>query len=371
MKSALRPTRIAFEVDVLRREEVQVDATGEPILDETGEPRPYKVHLLSFGAMTSFLGGAAKFGGLLVGGYILAAVHGSYVPLFAFDVLTNIGFIVCILYGCHPDRAPRDVRLIELFHRVPTDSAAGVRAGAVEAGRSIVAAGLREFAESVRDAVRFLRQPTQRSLCWLLLGAWVVEIVNEFYEGGMIVRHVLHGSDNAVRYSQIAWSAATILTLAFVPVLARRVEHLGKIFLITMLLDGVAIAVAGRISGAGVSAAIAPFAVVLCFDQGLTRTSDALIGLAQNSASSAALRGRIAAAFAIVVLVSAMFAEVASTALAESVGIPGMLFRVGVAQVALMLVVVAAGGRALWRFGLRSAERSSLVPGRPSVGVAA
>lgn len=358
MKTALRPTRIAFEVDLLRREETQVDARGAPLLDERGEPLPYKVHLLSLGAMTSLLRSAARFGGLLLGGRILAAVHGSYVPLFAFDVLTNLGFIAFVVYGCHPTLAPREVRLRELVRRVEADGAGGVRESAAATGRSLVAAGLREFASSLREAARFLRQPAQRPLCWLLLGAWAVEVASEFYDGRMIVRHVLHGSSEAVRHAEIAWTVVSVVLLALLPALTRRVGSLGKIFLVTMLLDGVAIAVAGRVSAAGAAVAIAPFVATLAIDQGLTLTSGALVGVAQNSASSAAMRGRIAASYALVVIVSDMFAEGASTMLSEAVGIPGMLVRVGLAQVALMAAVAALGGRRLWSFGLRSAERA-------------
>jgi hypothetical protein len=363
MKTALGPTRIAFRVDLLRREQVQVDADGAPVLDELGGLRAYKVHLLTFSALPSFLRGASTFAGLILGGAIMARLHGRYVPLFVFDVVTNLGFIAFVFFGCHPDRAARGAHLGELLGHDAEAGAASVRAHAHSAGRSMVAEGLREFVISLREAVQFLRRPEQRPLCWLLLGAWVVEVVNEFYDGRMIVRHVLHGSDDAVRYSELVWSAATIVIVALIPALARRVGNLGKIFLATMLVDGIVIALAGRVCGTGATAAIVPFGSLIALDRGLTETSNTLVELAQNSASSAAIRGRIAASYAFVVIISDMFAEGAATALADAFGIPGMLTRVGAAQVALMIVVAALGGSKLWSFGIRSTERAALARG--------
>ena len=371
MKTALLPTRTAFEVDLLRREEVQIDASGAPITDEQGNPRAYKVHLLSFRTITSFLRATAGFGGLLLGGRILAVVHNSYATLFTVDVVTNVGFIAFITWGCHPEHAPRDVRLRELFGESDGAGAPGVRASAAAEGRSIIATGMREFIVSLREAWSFLRHPEQRPLCWLLVGAWTIEVVNEFYHGGMIVLHVLHGSAEAMRHAEIVWSAGAVVILAVLPVLSQRVSQLGKIFVLTMLVDGIVIAAAGRVSAVAAATAIVPFTALLAADRGLTLTSDALIGLAQNSASSAAIRGRIAASYAMVVIVSDMLAEIVSTALSEKVGIPGMLMRVGVAQVVLMAVVLALGGRRLWNFGLRSTEATSLAPAASTTGIVA
>jgi hypothetical protein len=361
MKTALRPTRIAFQVDLLRREQVQIDARGVPVLDELGGQRAYKIHLLTFSALPSFLRGASTFAGLLLGGAILARLHGRYVPLFVFDVVTNLGFIAFIFFGCHPERGTRGARIGELLGDAEAGTAS-VRANAHAAGRSIVAAGLREFGTSLREAVQFLRRAEQRPLCWLLLGAWVLEVVNEFYDGRMIVRHVLHGSDDAVRYSELVWSAAALVIVALIPALVRRVGHLGKIFLLTMLVDGIVIALAGRVCGVGAAAAIVPFGSLIALDRGLTESSSTLVELAQNSASSAAIRGRIAASYAFVVIISDMFAEAAATALSDAFGIPGMLTRVGASQVALMIVVAVLGGRKLWSFGIRSTERAALPP---------
>ena len=362
MRTALRPTRSAFEVDLLREERVQTDAAGEPLRDELGAPRKYKVHLLSFGAMTSLLRTTATFVGLLAGGQILEAVHQSYVPLFAFDIGTNLCFVAVLVWLCHPERGARPIAARELVVDPESGAAGTVRGQASATGRSIALVALREFGASLRQAWDFLRRPEQRPLAWFLFGAWMIEVIAEFYDGRMIVRHSLEGSADAVRYAEIAWSVATMLVLALLPALARRVGSLGKIFLITMFLDGLAITAAGHLAGVGSSVAIVPFVSVIALDRGLTSASSTLAELAQNSASSAAIRGRIAAAWAFVVILSDIFAEGAATALSEAVGLPGMLLRIGAAQVLAMLVVALLGGRRLWSFGLRTAQTSASPP---------
>jgi hypothetical protein len=362
MRTALRPTRAAFEVDLLRKEEVQLDARGEPLLDETGAPRPYKVHLLSLSALVSLLRTLATFAGLLLGGRILEAVHQSYVPIFAFDIGTNVCFIVVLALGCHPERGARGWTLGELFRDPEHDAAGTVRGRARAEHRSIIRVALAEFGTSVREAWRFLKRPEQRPLCWLLFGAWMVEVINEFYDPRMIVRHTLASSAETVRYAEITWSLAEVVILALLPALARRTGSLGKVFLASMLLDGIVIAAAGRVAALGASGALVPFVTFLAFDRGLTQTSSTLADLAQNSASSAGMRGRIAAAWAFVVILSDIFAEGAATAVSEAVGLPGMLLRIGLAQTAAMIVVALLGGRALWHFGLRSTEARPSAP---------
>ena len=345
MKTALRPTRIAFQVDLLRRQDVQVDAHGDPLEDERGEPRLYKVHLLSFESMISVLKSVAVFGGLLLGGKILAAAGGRYTPLLVVDVITNCCFIAVVFFGCHPDRTMRGASLRDLRG---DDHGAGVGILA------LLLRGARELGASLRDTVRFLAHRDQRALVWLLFGAWIVEVVTEFYDGKMLVKHVLHRSDDAVRWAEIGWLALEIAVVAMLPLLSRRVGSLGKIFLFTMLIDGIVIAIAGRLSIAGAAAHFLPFALLLGLDRGLTSTSTMMSSLAQNSASSAGMRGRIAATFALVVIISDIGAEIASTEISERIGLPSMLMWIGIVQVSLMILVALVGGKRLWSFGLRS-----------------
>jgi hypothetical protein len=337
MKTALRPARIAFEADLLVEELPQLDAGGQPLADEVGQPLHYKRHLLTFTALLSFLNVGATFCGLLAGGKLLELAVGDFWKVYACDVATNVIFLAVFVGSCRPlgqgdDRTASGPRL-----RTPP---------------------LRDFFGSLRAALGFLRSPAQRPLLCLLAGGWMVEVATEFYDGKMILKHVFPGTDDNVRHAQIAWSLVSLGVLAGLPALAARVGRLGRIFLATMLLDGLAIAVAGRVAMAPVAAAIGPFVGALALDRALTDTSGTLMTLAQISACRAEMRGRVAATYAFVVLVSDVVAEGVATAASDSIGIPRMLVAVGLAQVALMAVVAGIGGRALWNFGLhaRAAE---------------
>lgn len=355
MKTALRPTRKAFAVDLLGHEAQQLDANGSPLLNERGEPRTYKLHLLSMTALVSTLLAIATLLGLLLGGRILDAVHGVYWPLFAFDVLTNLGFMLVVALGCHPTQRLRDTgvrgMVREIFRpttpHVPTVENSGSTPGI-----------LRRFFVSLRDGARFLLQRDQRALLGLLAGTWIIEVVSEMYSGRMIVRRVLHGSRNALRHAELSWAIVGVVGALLLPALARRVGNLGRTFLITMVIDGVLIAIAGRVAGLGVPRAVLPFAVVLAIDHTLTLASDTLSELAQSSASSAEMRGRIAALYGFVVLLGDIGAEIVATAVSEAIGVPAMLVRIGLVQIALVSLIALLGGRALWSFGLRT-EKST------------
>lgn len=357
MKSALRATRSAFEVDLLRQQEVQRDAAGAVLADERGQPKLYKLHLLTAAGMLSFLRAAATLAGLLVGGRLLSAVGGSYVPILIFDALTNLGFVAFVALGCHPDRPAGQVRWRDLCGEPEGGGRLLDRVRAT--GRSLLGEAGREFATSLREVVRFLRQPEQRPLFYLLVGQWTLAIINEFYDGRMMTKHILHGSDEDVRHAEILWSVAETAVLACIPALARRVASLGKIILLTLFLDGAVMAIAGRLSGLGAVTAIAPFVGVLAADRVLWMAGNSLADLAQNSATSSAMRGRLIAVFDFVVLSTALLAQGLATALADRYGIPGTLFRVGIAQLVLIAVIAIAGGRALWSFGLRSAPTTA------------
>jgi hypothetical protein len=143
-----------------------------------------------------------------------------------------------------------------------------------------------------------------------------------------------------------------ILGAALLPLVVRRVASLGKIFLVTMLVDGLVIAAAGQVAGAAAATAVLPFAAILCLDQSLTLASTTLTEVAQNSVSSAAMRGRIAGTYAIFVIVGDMMSEGLATLAEARWGIPGLILRLGFVQVALMAILALVGGRRLWSFGL-------------------
>ncbi len=125
------------------------------------------------------------------------------------------------------------------------------------------------------------------------------------------------------------------------------------------------IAAAGQVAGAAAATAVLPFTAILCMDQGLTLASTTLSSVAQNSVSSAAMRGRIAGTYAIFVIIGDMMSQGLATLAEARWGIPGLVLRLGFLQVALMSILALLGGRRLWNFGLRvdaaSAPEKTLV----------
>jgi len=351
-KTTFRPTRIAFAVDLLSSESPQIGPDGEPLVDERGRPLTYKTHLLAMTSLVGALAALATLAGLLLGGRILALAAGSYTPLFVVQALSHVGFATIVFFGCHPTARAREVRLRDLGFD-PGDPSNG-EPSSTSARLSPVGA-IRHFGRSLWEGARFLAMPQQRPLLILLCGAALVEFVTESYDGRMIVRHVLHGTDDSLRHAELAWSLVAVVGVAAIPALARAVGSLGRVFLLTMLIDGIAIFLAGRIARAQMPSAIVPFVVVLASDHSLTLASNSLTDLAQNSASSAAMRGRIAGTYAFVVILGDMIVEALATPFSERLGIPRMLGSVGVLQIVLVAGLAIWGGKRLWRFGLREA----------------
>lgn len=326
MKTALRATRIAFSVDLLQAE------TDTELLDETGAPLRRKTHLLPLLSLVGFFSTLALLGGLIAGGEIMKWVHGRAHWLFGFDVLTNLGFVAVVAVACRP---PRDL----------------TRRAAPLGGKAFL-----KFWRSQVEGIRFLAAPAQRPLLALLAGAWIVEVITESFDGRMVIKHVLHGSDDAVRHAEIGWALVAAIGAALLPLLAKRTANIGKIFLLTMLLDGVVLMCAGRAS------AVLPFAAAIALDRSLTLTSGTLTEVAQNSISTAAMRGRIAGTYAVFVIVGDIGSEMLATAAETRWGIPGLIVRAGFLQIALVSMIAIAGGRRLWNFGLRADPSNRLLP---------
>lgn len=292
LKTALRPTRIALAVDLLDHEEI------ERGFDERGEPRRRKTFLPTFAALTSQLSSGAVLLGLVLGGKMMTLAHGSVWTLLAFDVITNVVFLA-------------------ILATVPAPAATV----------SVTDRPVRRF-----ELVRFLAARPQRPLVALLLGAWMIEFVNELYDGKMIVRHLLGGTPDAVRFSEIGWNLAAVVALAALPAILARVR-LGVAFTVAMLADGLVIGVAGAFAARGVPAAIAPFALAIGVDRALTAVASTLVSIAQASATSTAMRGRLAGAWQLWVIVTCIVAEGAATAAADSWGIGAMMRVAGLAQI--------------------------------------
>jgi hypothetical protein len=334
MKTALRSTRIAFSVDLLERSEPARSLNGSCLDDERGQPLRYKIHLGTFTAASTLLSTLASLVGLIIGGQVLTMVGGRLWLPFAGDVLSNLVFCFLLWRRCAP---------------APGLAAPGRAPHRAQVSASI----LGRFWRSHAEGLRFLAAPAQRPLLALLVGAWLVEIVNEAYDGKMITKHVLLGTDDAVRYAELGWTLVALVGSALLPVVLRRMASVGRIFLVTMSLDALCIAGAGVVAAERAPRAILPFVAVLSLDHSLTLASTALTDVAQNSVSSAALRGRIAGTYALIVIAGAMAAEALAVTAEERWGLPGLLLRAGVFQAAVVALLCAWGGRRLWRYGLR------------------
>ena len=284
LKTALRPTKLAFSADILAREE-------------------------SFPLLSTLLSQASSLAmlvGLVFGGALLAAVHGRSHILFAFDVLTNVAFLGA-LYACrtHPE------------------------------GRAMAAVA--PAAPTKQGALRFLAK--HRLLLWTLVGAWLVEMVAELYDGRMMIRHVLGGTAEDVRWAELSWTVATMALVACVPWILRRGVRPERLFLAALAFDAAIMIMAGRVAMGG--GAVLAFGSLLAFDRGLTSVAGVASDVVQVRGTPAELRGRVAGVFQIVVLVTAIFAEGIATAASDAVGIPRLLLGAGLVQGTVALVAVA------------------------------
>jgi hypothetical protein len=337
MKTALRPTRISFEVDLLKETEARVDADGNPVLDEKGRQIQAKKNLLLFSSWLGACSSVALLTGLVLGGQIMSWLGGRVYIVLLIDVLTNIAFLGILYKYCRPEQADEAVESRAQFHT----SVRGV---------------VKDLGRSFKEVFEFIRHPSRRPLLALLCGAVLIEMIAECYDGRMIVKQVLKAPDDALRWSELAWASATLATMFLLPILARRVPHIGRLFIGMMLIDAVVMILAGRAAGA----AVLPFAVALSFDRGLTAASSTLAELAQNTSSSAQLRGRLIAVYTLVVLACDMVAQGVATGLAESVGIPKMVSLLGAFQVVVILTLAAVGGRALWNLRATKSDAPQL-----------
>ncbi|WP_394837044.1 hypothetical protein LVJ94_09060 [Pendulispora rubella] len=343
LKSGLRATENAFHVDLLRRESVQVDPDGRPLYDERGRPLLYKTHLLSLSSLVLSIVELGDFVALVVGGLVMKVASGRLAQLVAFDVAAHVICFVVLFYFCHPQKRARDIRLADLLREEYVASTAKVNPAVL----AVV-----HFLRSIVEGLRFLAAPERHVLRLLLVGCFIVEIVTEAYDGSMIVKHVMGGSDDAVRYAMLVWKFGSLAMMFFVPLFARWVGGIGRLFVITMLLDGLVIALAGNIAGAHTVLAVAPFVVVCFVDHALTGIATNMAGLATNSASSAAMRGRIMGTLVFFVILGDIASEMLASVLSERIGIPKMLERIGLLQVVVVFVLLLIGGKRLWSFGL-------------------
>jgi hypothetical protein len=335
MKTALRSTRIAFSIDLLERSQRTLDEHGRPARDERGLPLSFKAHLGTFTAASALISTLATLTGLLLGGQLLSALGGRIWVPFAADVLTNLVFVWLVWRRCTP---------------APVASTSLPPESVPSAPRS----AFTRFWQSHAEGLRFLRQPERRPLLGLLVGALLVEVITEAYDGKMITKHVLGGTDDAVRYAELGWTLVAVASSALLPLIFRRAASLGRIFFVTLSVDALCIAGAGWVAAQRGPHAIVPLVIVLSLDRTLTLASTSLVDVAQNSASSAAMRGRIAGSYALVVILGDIASQALAVSAEERWGTHGLLWCAGAFQAAVVALLAITGGRRLWRYGLRS-----------------
>ncbi|CAN5623559.1 hypothetical protein BH09MYX1_BH09MYX1_47750 [soil metagenome] len=304
MKTALRPTRLAYAADVLH------DERRFPVLSTwVAQARTFAV-----------------LGGLLVGGVLMRAASGRVYLLFGFDVVTNLVFLVGLAVATR--------RRLMLGPSIPSPNATTPSAGGT-------------------SAFRFLfRAPV---LVAVIAGSWLLEMVAELYDGRMIVRHVLDASAETVRWMEIGTTVTSIAFVFAVPRLLRRVSA-ERLFAIALFVDAVAMIVAGRLATLHL---VVPFIAILSADSGLGAVASVASDVVTVRDTPAHLRGRVQGIYQLVVLVSAMLAEGVATAAADAHGIPWLVSAAGVVQV---VVAIALGAWLVTRARARLPKAASLSP---------
>ena len=200
----------------------------------------------------------------------------------------------------------------------------------------------------------------------MFLGGVVLDATAQTFDDKMLMLQIIKVPDDVLRHSELFWSLLAIAFPAALPVLRKRIKSLGKLFIATMCLDGLIIAVAGHFATFGPphlaphlpaferAAVVLPLVLVLGVDRGLNVTTKSLIALAQNSASSPAMRGRLASAYLLAITGTNILVHLVATKVSEEIGIPRMILFAGLLQVTVVLTLGFAAKRTLWRFGLKT-----------------
>ncbi len=309
MKTALRPTRLAYAADVLRDE----------------------AHFPALSTWTSQARTVSVLAGLLAGGVLMRAVAGRAWILFAFDVVTNLAFLVGL--------ATATRRRVALGGAPVHAPAVAARPGGTGPFRFLLGAPL---------------------LVCVIGGSWLMEMVAELYDGRMIVRHVLDSSAETVRVMEIGMTVFSLALVASVPWLLRRMSP-ERLFAGALFVDALIMILGGRLA---VLHLVAPFVLVLSVDSGLTSVAGVASDVVVVRDTPVHLRGRVQGMYQLVVLVSAMIAEGVATAAADAYGIPWLVSAAGVVQGVVALGLAIA-------FALRSratlqASRQPAAPPPPS-----
>jgi len=295
LKALVRPTRQALEADILAvREWVSIGVAGKDLA--------VKVHLAPSMSLRELSGTVAGIAGLAAGGMLLSIVGDRLWILFAFDILTNVVFIVLVFRFCRPaEYCENEFRASSILRWRDVSS--------LISPRMMVAAGL-----------------------GLLVG-----MVNEAYDGKMILMHVLHVRDEMIRLSELGWQVASISAILLLSYFGSADQVFSKAFPLLVALDGVVIVLAGIAAASGLPLA---FAGVLWIDRFVTVLALYVPILVILDGTAVEKRGTALAAYTLCTLFGSLGAQQGAARLTRSFSVPQMMLGIGAFQAGIALAVL-------------------------------
>lgn len=325
LKALIRPTRQAFEVDLLKVRKFSASIEGHDIPDS--RQKPLIVHLPSFLSFKELSGTLAGLGGLAAGGLLVAIVSGKLWTLFAVDVATNMIFIAILFRYCEPAISAEGDK-----NSQPGSAFSGSQAPQPANGRA-------KPLSLIRETRNFLFAEENRSLLYASVCGWLVAFFSEAYDGKMIVKHLMHGSDNAVRVSELLWQSIGAVSLLMLPALSRRVSFSTSMLVIFAAVDGLVFLTAGSVATQQLSDRIPVFAGLLAIDGFFVVACGWMVILIQARYAPAHLRGRIMGIYIFAVLLGNLVMQQIATFVSGAITIPRMMSVFGAVQLIIAICI--------------------------------
>lgn len=325
LKALMRPTRQAFEVDLLRVRKFSAPIEGHEVPDN--RRKPLIVHLPSFLSFKELSGTLAGLGGLAAGGLLVALVSGKLWALFAVDVATNMVFVAILFCYCKPAIEAEGDKKSE--HNAEFG---GVKMGRTRSGTARPLSLIRE----IRD---FVLAEESRPILYASFCGWLVAFFSEAYDGKMIVKHIMQGSDNAVRVSELLWQSIGAAALLMLPALSRRVSFSTSMLVVFAAVDGVVFLLAGSVAAQQLADRIPVFVGLLALDGFFVVACGWMVILIQAQYAPVQLRGRIMGIYIFVVLLGNLMMQQIATFVARAVTIPRMMSVFGAVQLIIATLI--------------------------------
>jgi len=299
-RALARPSRQAFEADLL--------LVTNPMPAADGGTAAVKLHLAVSTSLRELANTLADLVGLAAGGLLVSAVGGALWVPFAFDILTNLAFILLVAGSCRP--------LIERSTDAPATQSIPclkhLRASLTP--KLLLAAGL-----------------------GLLVGA-----VNESYDGKMVLMHQMGAPDETIRLSEFFWQLATVLGLLALPRITAAIRKLFISFAWLVAIGGAAAVAAAVAIGSG-NAHL--FVVILCGTNFISALALYIPIIVLIDGSSIEHRGSAIAAYILAGLVVNLLMQQIAAILTGFMSIHQMLLYLGMTQSVLALSLVVSSKR--------------------------